>query len=717
VLCLATVALLAVTGAEPRPVISVLYFDNNSTSPDLDVMRKGLADMMITDLVAWDGVTVVERDKLESVLSELKLQQSKRFDPVTAVKVGKLIGAQFALGGSMTLSGNQLRLDARLTSVKDGTAAATASTQGDKDKIFDLEQELVLRVTSAIDAKLRDPSARKKSKVPDFQSLVAYSKAIDLSDQGKLDEAQAAMQALVSKSPAFLMARERKQQLLDKLKEFERRRKEMTTDSVLQLGKLADEALAQEANFDTLDEKAQRQFLSMRMIKGRFMMRAIKQFLSSRNEHLRIPLKGREAQALGVMRGWVENQRRLVDELGRYTRQHTKFYSGVAAPPSTHPELLGETEQLVRDAHFGDLSFRDPVRALLDFVLEGRADDGNESKFTIAPALGDLDPKEQKAAFDLLDQQVEAATAARAKAPANQQQRYEVEAINLLDDRADALLRLDRDEDAIAALQKILDLFPASSQATHAESKIKRLLGAEHDNGRDKQERWAKALTTCDDMDIRVGSETLDRKLRRMGLAALAAQAAELETACKPNPKNRSAFAYVYKGLALTAGTHEDCEAFRSWFKKYLEADGSVGDMMAYQKNYVPGCELGDVTRSVLWFHSRLDRDWDLECKRDLTSVLSYDKKRLTIGAGECGLDERVSLYLKPEGNGFKCDEAAWTRKGGQLKGSCEVKLTVVAKEKGEFDEGTFSVSFQNEAGEHPKTFELTEGKFRVRRQ
>ena len=105
------------------------------------------------------------------------------------------------------------------------------------------EQELVTRITSVIDAKLKgDPTARKKAKAPDMEALIAYSKALDLSDQGKLDEAQAAMQALVSKSPTFLMARERKQQLLDRLKEYEKRKKEMTTDSVLQIGKLAGHA-------------------------------------------------------------------------------------------------------------------------------------------------------------------------------------------------------------------------------------------------------------------------------------------------------------------------------------------------------------------------------------------------------------------------------------------------------------------------------------------
>src|SRR5581483_7136152 len=188
------VLLLGVTDA-PRPVVSVLYFDNQTNKAEYDVLRKGFADMMVTDLVAWDGVTVVERDRLEAVLNELKLQQSKAFDKATAVKVGKLIGAQYLVTGALLMQGDgRLRIDARLIAAEGGKDVTAASVTGDKDKVFDLEQELVTKLTSGIDAKVRDANGRRKVKVPDFESLLAYSKAIDLSDQGKLEEASAAMQ-------------------------------------------------------------------------------------------------------------------------------------------------------------------------------------------------------------------------------------------------------------------------------------------------------------------------------------------------------------------------------------------------------------------------------------------------------------------------------------------------------------------------------------------
>jgi TolB-like protein len=689
--------LLALGATDPnvRPVVSVLYFDNNTNKSDYDVLRKGFADMMTTDLVAWDGVTVVERDRLEAVLNELKLQQSKAFDKATAVKVGKLIGAQYLVTGSLLMQGDgKLRIDARLISAEGGKDITAASVTGDKDKVFDLEQDLVTKLTGGIDAKLRDATARKKVRVPDLDALLLYSKAIDLSDQGKLDEANAAMQAVVSKAPSFLMARERKQQLLKKLEEYEKRRKDLTTDAVLQLGKQAEAALAQEPQFDTLDDKAQCAFMSMRIVKARYLMRVLKQHLSFHDGNTRIALKGKEAQALGVERAWIENQRKLLDE-ARRSKSHA----------SCHAALPADVANLLRDANMGSVEVHDPFFDLVNFVLEGYCFDSND-RFTVAPALGDLDANEAKAAFALLDRRI-----------VENEKDVRVVA-QMTEMKAQALLRLDRDDDAVAALQKVLDAFPTSSEATRAEEEIKRVLGASHDNSRDKQERWAKALTTCDDMDIRVGMESLHRKIARYGLKGLDAQAAELEKACKVTPKNRNAFAYMYKDLALEAGNHEDCDGFRAWFKKYVEADGSISDMLGYQKNWRPWCELGDVTKGVMWFHSKLDRDWDIEFVQSLFSVLSNDKKVLSLN----GTDARhESIYLRLEAkqpDGFDCKLARWNRKDtGNLDGQCEVTLTKLAAERGEFDEGTFAAHFVEKSDGYPRKIELTEGQFRLRRQ
>jgi hypothetical protein len=367
--------------------------------------------------------------------------------------------------------------------------------------------------------------------------------------------------------------------------------------------------------------------------------------------------------------------------------------------PSTDNGLEPEVQGLMRDAKMSGVeAFTSQLYPMLDFVLHGRARDG-ESSFIIAPALGDLDPKEQKAAFDLIDQKIEEAVKARA----------ESEAIRLYEAKADALVRLDRDEDAIAALQKVLDLFPTSTGAASSERKIKRLLGAESDAERKAQEKWAQALSTCDDMDIRVGFESAKRKLHRMGLAGLDAQAAELEKACKVTPKTRSAFAYVYDHLAIEAAYHEDCDRFRAWLKKYFDCDGSPHDMMTA----APWCERGDVTKDVAWFVSTLNEGWTLEGRTALTSTLSDNV--LTLSA-TTSLNQTLQFRLEPDGAGWKCTHATWQRGLVKLDSACTATVTKLASGRGDFDEGTFSADFVDIDGSAHRKMQLTDGKFRLRR-
>src|SRR5690348_5765817 len=70
-LCAGLLLALLSSTATPRPVVTVLYFDNNTNDRSYDVLQKGLADMLITDLSAVEAIQVVERAKLDQLIREL----------------------------------------------------------------------------------------------------------------------------------------------------------------------------------------------------------------------------------------------------------------------------------------------------------------------------------------------------------------------------------------------------------------------------------------------------------------------------------------------------------------------------------------------------------------------------------------------------------------------------------------------------------------------
>lgn len=711
----------ALAASDTDPVVSVLYFDNLSQSADLEVMRKGFADLLITDLVAWDGVQVVERGRLEDVIKEVEFQQSKYVDQASAQKIGKLLGAKYVVTGSMQLRGKQLEVVAKVLALPEGLIVVTARESAPEDQIFDLEQRLVNQLVAGIDAKLKpDAIARRRVKVPNLETLVAYSKAIDLSDQGKLEEAQAAMRALVSKAPTFLLGRERQQQLLKAFEEYQARKKDLITGSALELGKVIDAALKDEGQFDTLSKEEAERFLSMRVLKARFIARSLKQYLARHTNWNRTPLPGQEGQVLLLLRSWLANARKFQQELAEGERLHARVVNGKTIPAFLRFSVDPNTARLVQDSQFGDGSFGDlSLDSVARFLFEGRLFDG--AYFTVAPVLGWVDQQERKAVLGALDSAIHAAL----KRAAAGDPGAENDAGPLLEYKASLAFTEGDVDAAVTAYQAMLDAFPTGRRAKWVEARITQLLeGKDHEQS--QRERWAKALRDCDEMDLRVGVQSIDGRLRRAGLNALEEVAQEVEKACPITKKNRGGIAAVYHRLAHLAAERDDCARWRTYSRKYLEADGSVSDFLGYQKNYTPWCEAGDLLKTLTWFRSRLDQNWSLEFDRHQVSVLSYDGKVLTIMAGTegprvpNGRPESFTLRLERKGGGaWACAGAQWQRSGGEtLEGPCEVTLTkeVPAGAPG-FDEGTFSARFEVKEPAFVRKIEVGPGDFRVKRQ
>ena len=97
-------------GAPPRrPRIAVMDFDyatvQSSTSAifgtNVDV-GKGIADLLVTGLVKDGSYSIIERKALDKIMTEQNFSNSNRADPSSAAKLGKLLGVDAILVGSIT---------------------------------------------------------------------------------------------------------------------------------------------------------------------------------------------------------------------------------------------------------------------------------------------------------------------------------------------------------------------------------------------------------------------------------------------------------------------------------------------------------------------------------------------------------------------------------------------------------------------------------------
>lgn len=172
------------------PTVAIMNFENNSVvdREKLDPLKKGLTDMLITELLKINGVKVVERRKVQSVVDELNLSDAELGDKNTSQKLGRLLGAQMLLfGGFSNLFGDKLRVDTRLVSAETGITLKTEQESAPFDQFFSLLNLLVSDIVKDLDVKLKpvDEARLKSVQGGKFTVYVTYCEGVSMEDSAR----------------------------------------------------------------------------------------------------------------------------------------------------------------------------------------------------------------------------------------------------------------------------------------------------------------------------------------------------------------------------------------------------------------------------------------------------------------------------------------------------------------------------------------------------
>jgi TolB-like protein len=126
--------------------VAILSFDNTGKVSEDGDFGNPLRDMLTTDLAAVKNLTMVDRQSLEKVLTEQKLNNSKNFDLGTATKIGKLLGAQIILTGTYFEMFGSLRIDAKFINVETGQIVFSIGSEGSRQKFFEIKKDLANKI-------------------------------------------------------------------------------------------------------------------------------------------------------------------------------------------------------------------------------------------------------------------------------------------------------------------------------------------------------------------------------------------------------------------------------------------------------------------------------------------------------------------------------------------------------------------------------------------
>jgi len=204
-------------GERPDPgikTLAILYFENASVADhdDLQPLSKGLAAMLVTDLSGLTGLKVVERERIQYILDEIKMEQTEYFQPETAVRVGKMLGAHAFLMGSFTkLNKKQMRIDARLVKTETGELIKAEKVEGNPKDFAELQAELALKIAAGLDIVVKESeekAIRAEGRLP-IEAVLAYTRGLNFEDEQNLASAYKAYQETLAAYPKHEAARGR----------------------------------------------------------------------------------------------------------------------------------------------------------------------------------------------------------------------------------------------------------------------------------------------------------------------------------------------------------------------------------------------------------------------------------------------------------------------------------------------------------------------------
>lgn len=193
--------------------IAIIDFKNRSIDKkeQYDPMERGFADLTINRLNNSINLKVVERERIQWILDEIKLQDQHNMDG--AVRMGKQLGVQTVLMGSFIIVKNEIWLGARLVKVETSEILFTDEIKGKLDDFFDLIDNLSNKIAEKIDVVLKkhEDVGEIVPEAPSLDAVMSYSIGLSFLEREDYKNAYAKFQEALKFDPNYEKAQLRAQ--------------------------------------------------------------------------------------------------------------------------------------------------------------------------------------------------------------------------------------------------------------------------------------------------------------------------------------------------------------------------------------------------------------------------------------------------------------------------------------------------------------------------
>jgi tetratricopeptide (TPR) repeat protein/TolB-like protein len=217
----------ALGGDTGKPSVAVLYFENKTGSTQLDWLRTGLTDMLVTDLSQSPDVEVLGTDRLVQILTDMKRQDDKVISYDTVRELARRAGVKAVVLGSYMKSGDTIRINTTLQEVASGRIVTSERVESIGDNnLFPMVDDLTKRIKAKFALPSADPTRSllaspmaittttgtsidrdlKDVTTSSVEAYRLYAEGINLHERYREREAVAVLEKAVALDPNFAMA-------------------------------------------------------------------------------------------------------------------------------------------------------------------------------------------------------------------------------------------------------------------------------------------------------------------------------------------------------------------------------------------------------------------------------------------------------------------------------------------------------------------------------
>jgi TolB-like protein/class 3 adenylate cyclase len=150
--------------APPRLSIVVLPFANISEDPAQEHFVDGVTESLTTDLSRVRGMVVIARNTAFAYKGK----------PIDAKTIGRELNVRYVLEGSVQRSGGRMRVNVQLIDAEAGHHLWAERFDKPVVDLFDMQDEIVARLTGPLSAPLIAAEARRANQAPNPDALDLY---------------------------------------------------------------------------------------------------------------------------------------------------------------------------------------------------------------------------------------------------------------------------------------------------------------------------------------------------------------------------------------------------------------------------------------------------------------------------------------------------------------------------------------------------------------